>query len=106
MPNEISLDLEANSKVIRPDKIASSSSTIPRENEEKHTWRQRFVIPNVMTCCREMAGVITVRKHNEGHHHRLWSASIGNLSKSGGSDQAYREAVSTTILPNLPPSSI
>ena len=57
MPDEISLDLEADARVIRPDKIASSSLTIREENERK-TYMDGAVChskwPTDVTSCREM----------------------------------------------------
>ena len=57
MPDEISLDLEAYARVIRPNKIASSSLTIWEENERK-TYMDGAVChskwPTDVTCCREM----------------------------------------------------
>ena len=57
MPDEISLDLEADARVIRPDKIASSSLTIREENERKMYLNGAVCHskwPTDVTCGREM----------------------------------------------------
>ena len=71
MPDEISLDLEADARVIRPDKFASSSSTIQRENERKAYMDGAICHSNglpISPAAKKDRGVISVRKYKEGHH--------------------------------------